>query len=94
MLYFSERFPQSKKIPITGYPDENFYGYIREKSLRIEIATDAKVPYDVHSCFNQMILNKSSLDEYILSSNKESTKLYEYLTYDTLMAVSKLFNQA
>jgi len=75
------------KIPINGYE--------QSRQLRIELKniTDIK-PYDIHTCFNAMYLNKDSLNEYIGSTNKRETELYIEFGIGALQAVANTFNIA
>ena len=74
------------RIPASGFPSQY--------PLTIELGVPERVPYDVHSCFNQMILTKSEFIKFFNAGpkQKENTMLYEYFTYTGLEAVSKLFN--
>lgn len=65
------------KIPANGYSLTNelrfeLNGYIQPK------------PIDIHSCFNQFIINPRLVDEYISASNKEETELYTTFDIQTL----------
>ena len=40
----------TSKIHAIGYPP-------LDKQLRIELSENAKIPYEAHMCFNQMIIN-------------------------------------
>jgi hypothetical protein len=75
------------KIPINGYE--------QSRQLRIELKnkTLAK-PYDIHTCFNAMYLNKDSLNEYIGSTTKRDTQLYMEFSIEALQAVANTFNIA
>ena len=72
------------RIPVSGFP--------QNKRLRIELNTITQSPYDIHTCFNQMILNRIAFAEYQTSQNKKQTKLYQYFKYETLINISELFN--
>ena len=76
------------KIPISGFPSD--------KQLRIELKTlgTEQPPFIVHTCFNNMDLNKSALDEYINSTDKKKTKLYEYFNIETFKSIADHFNIA
>jgi hypothetical protein len=75
------------KIPINGYKESTL--------LRIELKDETLVkPYDVHTCFNAMYLNKNSLNEYIGSTRKRETQLYMEFSIEALQAVANTFNIA
>jgi hypothetical protein len=75
------------KIPINGYE--------QSKQLRIELKDETSAePYDVHTCFNAMYLNKNSLNEYIGSTEKRETDLYIEFGIRPLQAVANTFNIA
>ncbi len=71
------------KIPINGYPED--------KQLRIELSENAKTPYEIHTCNNQMILNKNILNIYIRSRNKTETILYDQFGTIALKALEDNF---
>ncbi len=74
------------KIPLEGYETTN--------PLTIELKPATREPYQIHTCSNQMEVRTESLEEYMRSSDKPSTKLYEYLSTKALSSISELFNIA
>ena len=77
----------SNKIPAIGYPHSNklrfeLQGYIEPK------------PIDIHSCFNQFIINPRLLQEYIRASNKKETELYTTFDIQTLKGFTQDFSSA
>lgn len=85
----------TNKMPSIGYPND--------KQLRMEIQNQcAKIPYEVHTCFNQMIFSPIVVDEYIRATTTVTTnpysriksKLYEGLKPDYLDGLSTNFEIA
>lgn len=62
----------NSRIPMVGYPLTN--------ELKIELSNVCKKPYEIHTCFNQMIINRDTFREFYLNSNKETTELYKYFS--------------
>jgi len=72
------------KIPSIGYPKDN--------RLRIEISDGVKIPYEVHTCFNQMLINKNIFNKYYCVEKKEETELFAGLTSEFLTNISNDWN--
>lgn len=70
-------------IPVAGYGIH---------ALRIELNEHARVPYDIHTCFNQMKINKGVFDSYVESTDKINTQLFDVFSEITLENVAQLFN--
>ena len=75
------------KIPSIGYPSTD--------KLRFELkeAIEPK-PIDIHSCFNQFIINPKLFVEYSTNSNTEQTELFLTFSLDTLKKLSVDFSSA
>lgn len=73
----------SDVIPIAGYG---------VSELRIELNEYARVPYEIHTCFNQMKINKDIFELYKTATDKTNTTLYDVMSEITLTNVSQLFN--
>lgn len=75
------------KIPSTGYPQNN--------QLRFELDPFIEPkPIDIHSCFNQFIINPKLFISYSSNSNKEETELVTTFGMDTLIRLSVDFSSA
>lgn len=73
----------SDTIPIAGYG---------VNELRIELNEYARVPYEIHTCFNQMKINKEIFELYKTATDKTNTVLHDVMSEITLTNVSQLFN--
>ena len=63
-------------LAMTGSTTMPSVGY-GNKPLHIQIINiDSDVGFEFHTCFNQLIINKILFDEYLISENKEQTKLF------------------
>jgi hypothetical protein len=71
------------RIPSIGYP--------RDKQLRIILSFDSKIPYEAHTCFNYLLINTNIFNDYIFSTNKKETLLFEYFTPEALKNLSSNF---
>ena len=77
----------SNKIPANGYPSNN--------KLRFELNESIEPkPIDIHSCFNQFIINPKLVNEYISATNKEDTELYTTFDIRTLKGFTHDFSSA
>ena len=77
----------SNKIPAIGYPHSN--------KLRFELQGNIEPkPIDIHSCFNQFIINPRLVQEYIRASNKKETELYTTFDIKTLKGFTQDFSSA
>ena len=74
------------KIPISGFP------IYKQLTIVLKSLGTEQPPFIVHTCSNIMDLNKSALDEYINSTDKSKTKLYEYFGIETLNNIANMFN--
>ena len=77
----------SNKIPANGYPIENKLRFELNKYIEPK-------PIDIHSCFNQFIINPKLVNEYISSTNKEETELYTTFDIETLKGFTQDFSSA
>ena len=75
------------KIPSTGYPELSKLRF--EKNSHIE-----PKPIDIHSCFNQFIINPKLFVSYFTTPNKEKTELVLTFSLDTLRRLSVDFSAA
>lgn len=73
----------SDVIPIIGYGVHK---------LCIELNEYARVPYEIHTCFNQMKINKEIFELYKTETDKTNTLLYDTFSEITLTNISQLFN--
>jgi tripartite motif-containing protein 71 len=82
----------SSSIPANGYPTNN--------QLRFEIVKfDNDKPADIHSCFNQFIINKQLFDKYASTGpsenpRKKDTELYNLFNIETLEELKLAFTAA
>jgi hypothetical protein len=75
----------SGRIPSVGYPDG--------EELRFELkASINPKPIDIHSCFNQFIINPKLFDDYYCEENKENSALYNLFKLETLTILSNDFS--
>ncbi len=91
----SEENPEWIKIFLFALTNKHkipFEGYEAINPLRIELKPNARIPYEIHSCFHQMIVKTESLLEYMHSSTKSETRLSQYLNAEPLQKISELFN--
>ena len=80
-------------LAMTGTTKLSVSGYGRNP-LRIEVRSDAKIPFELHTCFNQMIINKNTFDVFYTSQDKTTTDLYQYFSSDMLTRLSNDFSTA
>lgn len=73
----------SQRIPIGGYSIEN--------ELIIELNDFVKEPYEIHTCFNNMKINKKIFNDFYTSKNKENSELEIAFSIDYLSKISDDF---
>jgi hypothetical protein len=80
---------------MSGFPKISPTGYKQSNVLRFELNENIEPkPIDIHSCFNQFIINPKLFDEYLNASNKEQSELYKIFSLDTLKKLSLDFSSA
>jgi hypothetical protein len=73
-------------IPVQGFPNDfPVEGSSGEYPLHFLLREYTDASSEFHTCFNQLIINKSVLDDYLNSSDPEQTELYSIFEPENLV---------
>ena len=81
-------------IVMTGYNKIPSIGYSVHSPLRFEIKNLEYLPIEVHSCFNQLIINSKLFDDYKKIIDKKQSELYNIFTIESLKKIQQDFSRA
>jgi hypothetical protein len=81
-----EAMTGASSIPVQGYPHVfPLEGEQGEQPLHFWLREYTDASSEFHTCFNQLIISKSVLDDYMRSSDPEQTELYSIFEPENLV---------
>ncbi len=81
-------------LAMTGTSKIPVLGYNVDYPLTIELKSDAKKPFEIHTCYNQMFINKETFENFHISPEQKTTQLYEHFSSEALINLSNQFSIA
>lgn len=93
--YGEKEYLETLLLVMTGTTKIPSIGYSARYPLRFELnETIEPKPIDIHSCFNQFIINPKLFDEYIQTQDKTNSQLNKTFDLDTLKKLTFDFSSA